>query len=308
MRSGLENMIKIVLAYAVYPVAIARYFHEALLARDDVELIVTGPFTGNQIPWNGGMTLPQSYVRAPDIPLPRTFLGNVHTPTAVVESQLRAREFEPDLWININAGFGFQRPSFDCTVVNVFTDGHVLEHLYSQVRHYADINFNMHQAFAQPKDRILPYAASEIYHFPEEQEKLYDVCLIGLHYGQRDALINSLIGKGLKVHYSIGAAYHDYRRLYNQSKVAVSWSSKGDLIARVFESLAMKIPLVTDRVADLPNHFVEDEHYKGFNSLAEAVQQVDWCLRNYDAALEMAENGHRKVYAQHLYTCKKDGP
>jgi hypothetical protein len=292
-------MIKVLIGYCHYPVTIARYFHEALLKRDDVEVLSCGPYTGAMIPWKGGMKLPLSYLRAPDIHIPPSFVGSVRTPPGIVETRLREMKFKPDIWINVDAGFNFVRPNLDCHVVNVFTDAHVLDYRFQRTQ--ADKNFNMHQHFAQPGDRILPYAASEIFHYPEEQEKIYDVCLIGLHYADRDRLVNSLRGMGLKVYYDIGPAYDDYRKLYAQSKVAISWSSRGDLIARVFESLAMKIPTVTDRVPDLPTHFVEDEHYKGFSSLAEAVQKVVWCVNNYDDAMEMAEAGHRKVYAQHLY-------
>jgi hypothetical protein len=293
------SKINVVINYIHYPVSLARYFHESLLVRDDVNVLSCGPYTGSSIPWNGGMQLPLSYLCAPNIPIPPSFIGNVRTPPQMILSKLREKNFIPDLWINVDAGYNVTRPQGDFQVVNVFTDAHVLN--YDFQRTQADINFNMHKAFSQAGDRILPYAASEIFHYPEEQEKIYDVCLIGLHYPQRDQLVNSLRGMGLSVYYDLGPAYHDYRKLYAQSKVAISWSSRGDLIARVFETLAMKIPLVTDRVPDLPNHFVEDEHYKGFSSLAEAVQKVWWCLRNYDEAMEMAENGHRKVYAQHLY-------
>jgi spore maturation protein CgeB len=217
----------------------------------------------------------------------------------MIETELRQRKFEPDLWINVDAGYNVMRTRLDCQVVNVFTDDHVLDYAFQRTQ--ADINFNMHQHFAKPGDRILPYCASEIFHYPEDVEKEYDVCLIGLHYPERNKLINSLKGMGMSVYYDLGPAYHDYRELYNKSRVAISWSSKGDLIARVFEMMAMKLPLVTDRVPDLPNHFVEDEHYKGFSSLSEAVQKVHWCLHNYAEAMEMAENGCRKVHAQHLY-------
>lgn len=298
--------IKIVLNSIIYPVFIGRYFWEALLKRDDVELIVVGPFTGAQIPWDGGKTLPLEYVRRPDIIIPPSYIGNNRTPPQVILSQLRERNFEPDLWINIDAGYNVMRPNGDFQVVNVFTDAHVLQDRYDFSRTQADINFNMHQAFSKPGDRILPYCASEVFHFPEEQEKKYDVCLIGLHYPERNQLISALQGMGISVYYDLGPAYHDYRKLYNQSRVAISWSSRGDLIARVFEMMAMDLPLVTDRVPDLPTHFVEDEHYKGFRSLAEAVQKVKWCLDNQDAAKEMAENGHRKVYAQHLYKHRVD--
>ena len=47
-----------------------RYMIEAFEDRDDVELWTYGPFTGNNIPWNGGIQLDQRYVKTPNFPLP----------------------------------------------------------------------------------------------------------------------------------------------------------------------------------------------------------------------------------------------
>ena len=52
-----------------YPLTMSRYFEKALRHRDDVELLTCGPYTGSWIPWLGGMSLPEKYAIAPDIPL-----------------------------------------------------------------------------------------------------------------------------------------------------------------------------------------------------------------------------------------------
>ena len=159
----------------------------------------------------------------------------------------------------------------------------------------------MQAAYTKPGDRILYYAASEEFHYPEDQEKIYDVALIGLHYENRTRLVNRLRARGLSVFYDIGPVYDEYRKIYNQSKVAISWSSLDDLIARVFEALAMQLPLVTNRVSDLSTHFVDGEHLRVFDTIEQAEELVMWCLNNYDEALHMAHNGYRKVKAKYLY-------
>ena len=62
------NKIKVLLMYIVYPLAMGSYFRRALERREDVDLKVCGPYTGNWIPWMGGMELPQKYAKPIDIP------------------------------------------------------------------------------------------------------------------------------------------------------------------------------------------------------------------------------------------------
>ena len=288
--------MKVVLSYIHYPLAIARYFHEAFLRRDDCEVYSVGPFTNTYIPWNGGMHLPAKYVLPPTLILPQSFIGNVRTPSQIAVNKLGV---EPDLWVNIDAGYNVTKPKIKGQVVNVFTDPHVLN--YDFQRTQADINFNMQQVYSKPGDRYLPYAADPVWHSPLELEKEYDVCLIGLQYANRVSLLNRLKNIGLKVFSGIGSVYDEYQEAYAKSRIALSWSSLDDLIARVFESMLMAVPLVTNRVTDLSTHFVENDHYFGFSNMAEAEQKVLWILDNYDDAMETAYSAHRKVKAQHLY-------
>jgi len=290
-------MIRTVLSYAVYPMALAKYFEAALRARDDIELITVGPYTGTYIPWKGGMNLPQKYAIAPTIPLGRNLIGNVRLHPGVVENQIPWDSV--DLWINADSNFCFTRPKKADNVVTIALDPHVLN--YDFQRTQCDIFYSMQAVYSKPGDRYLPYAASEIHHYPEDKEKIYDVCLIGLQYENRTQLVNKLRAKGLKVYYDTGAVFDEYREIYNQSKVAISWSSKDDLIARVFESLAMDIPLICNNVPDMDTFFVDGEHYYGFTNIHEAEAQVHMALANYEDAQEISNAGHRKVIAQHLY-------
>jgi hypothetical protein len=70
-----------------------------------------------------------------------------------------------------------------------------------------------------------------------------------------------LISKGLKVHYSIGHIFDEYREINNKSKVGLNWSSRLDLNARAFELPAMGICPVQNTVPDMKNFFVAGEHY-----------------------------------------------
>ena len=63
----------------------------------------------------------------------------------------------------------------------------------------------------------------------------------------------------------------------------------------------MNIPLVCNRVPDLPLHFDEGAHYLGFDTIEEAEEQVFKVLGNYDASMGMAEQARELVEDHHLY-------
>jgi hypothetical protein len=292
------NKIKVCLSSIWYPLAMATYFWRAFACRKDIDLFVVGPFTGDYIPWDGGMHLPQKYVRVPDFPLPRETIGQ-RIPASVVESQL---PWTPDLWIQIDAGWHFADKPKAGIVAHVQTDPHVLKSFYTVPISYSDIKFCMQLYYSQPGEIYLPYAADETVHYPmPEVDKIYDACLLGLHYVNRDKLVTRLQSHHLSVKYGIGEIFDEYRLAYNQSKIALSWSTLDDIPTRVFEAMAMKLPLVANIVPDMPNFFVDGEDYFGFTTLDEADQRVKELLLDEGLRCWIAENGYRKVMEKHLW-------
>lgn len=287
-------MINIAFSTMFYPVAIGKYFMFALQRRDDVNLWACGPWTSTKIPWKPDMHLPMKYSKPPDFPMLEDFCGRVNVSPTIIKSYI---PFMPDLWINVDAGFAFSKP--DCPYAIIATDPHVLKYDYQRTQ--ADKFYNMQQVYSKSGDIYLPYCADPVWHAPLEREKEYDACLIGLQYPNRTALVNRLRKRGLKVFYDIGIVYDEYQEMYVKSKVAISWSSLDDLIARVFEGMLMKVPVVCNRVTDLPLHFDEGVHYLGFDMIDEAERQVMQALNYYDASMRMAEQAHDLVKENHLY-------
>lgn len=273
------------------------YFWRAFERRKDIQLFVLGPFTGNHIPWNYGMTVDQKYVKVPDLPLPKTLIQTRPDPFTI-QSQV---PFEPDLWLQVDAGWCLARRPKATVVAHVQTDPHVLKGFYQYPKQYSDIKFCMQHNYMEDGEVYLPYGFDPEIHYPMNLQKEYDACLIGLNYDHRAALINKLRMMNVNVFTTIGLIYDEYRIKYNQSKIALSWSSLQDMPARVWEAFGMKLPLVTNRVPDLSNWFVEGEHYLGFNDVNEGVKQVLYLLSQPDKANEMACNAYRKVVEQHTW-------
>lgn len=283
--------MKIAFTMIHYPVAMGRYFLEALLRRSDVEVWTAGPFTGRYIPWGGGMHLPPNYVRPPDFPMPCT-AGAPPMSYEVVESKC---PFKPDLWLEVNAGLmPVGRPSGLYAVVG--TDPHVLN--YDRVRREADHFFCMQRPYMKAGDYWLPYAHDTVFHSPSPKkvvDRTYDAALIGLPYERRTRLVERLRGQGRSVFYDLGPAYEDARNVYHNTKIGLNWSSLQDTTARVYELMGMATVPVLNRVPDLMELFVDGEHFLGFDNENEAVAQVAWALDNPDEAELLARRAANAV-------------
>jgi hypothetical protein len=283
--------IKIAFAYLAYPFAIASYFRRALERRSDVELWTTGPYTGDAIPWGGGMHIPARYVVPVDLPLP---IAATTPMWALVKSQL---PWTPDLVLQVDAGFHFcDKP--DALTATVATDPHVLN--YDLPRFYSDKFFCMQKCYSQPKDIWLPYAHDPTVHYPDPDVQVdTDACLIGLHYQNRNEWVARLRGQGRTVIYDIGIIYDEYRKANCRARLGLNWSSLNDICARVIEIMGMRRVPVINRVPDLEAMgFVENTHYFGFSTMAEAVDRVEYALSHPDEANQFAQAAHEKVSAE----------
>lgn len=285
MGVGKHTMLKVVLSGIFYPMAILRYFEAAFERRSDVELWTVGPYTGRQIPWDGGMVLAERYARSPDCPVGRSIV-----PTCPFRWAEHYLPWEPDLWVEIDAGFHFTGRPKSGKVAIIGTDPHVLN--YSTQRGLADKFFCMQKHYQKPTDIYLPYAADPLWHRRiEVKGSAWDAVLLGIHYQQRDQLVKALEKEGLKVYYGLGPVFDQAHRIYLRTKVGLNWSSLKDLNARVFEILHMGLPLVTNRVPDMGDFFTEGIDYFGFDTIEEAVKQVLKLLENGTLAKRLGDSG-----------------
>jgi hypothetical protein len=284
--------IKVVISGLIYPLTMMHYFWRAFERRNDVDLAVAGVFFDDWIPWNGGMTLPKRYVKVPTVALPRG-MANMRPNHIIVQGQLPEKFQKPDLWVQIDAGWHLgDRPDAKI-VAHVQTDPHVLKGHYKLPKSYSDYNFCMQCGYMQDNEIYLPYAYDPELHYHMDIAKKYDGCMIGLQYENRVGLAKKLRSKGYNIYSNIGDVYDEYRILYNESRIDISWSSLNDTPARVFEAFGMKIPLLCNRTPDLANlGYKEYEHYFGFNGMDEAIDGFEYLVKNYDDALKMADKAY----------------
>jgi spore maturation protein CgeB len=121
------------------------------------------------------------------------------------------------------------------------------------------------------------------------------VCLLGLHYANRNLLVDRLMQNGVKVYYHLGDVFDEARVIYNQAPIGINWSSKDDLTARVFELLGMRRLAVVNNVPDLPRFFRDGKDLVTFTGLDEAVEKILHYLANEDQLEAIATQGHETV-------------
>lgn len=288
--------IKVLLTYIVYPLAMATYFKKVLQHREDVDLKVAGPYTGNWIPWLGGMTVPMKYAIPPEIPLDFTpNIGEINYETI----KARLGDWIPDLIIQIDAGLHFKYKPTDGMVVTVATDPHVLN--YDVPRSYSDKFFNMQLCYSKPGDIYLPYAYSRYDHYPEDipnPDDKVDAVLIGMPYPQRVQWVDELRKNNISVLQENGPIFDEARALYNRGRIGLNWSSMNDLNARFFELPAMKLAPVVNYVPDAHLFGKKGEHYLQFSSLDESLTAVRWLKDNPDECSALAQRAYDNIQGQ----------
>lgn len=301
---------KILLLHRAYPVSISKYFLAAFRHRDDVEVVDVSPDYGTSIPWKGGMHLPEKYKSTPSYSLPFDY---PEVPWPIVDNLTGHQEW--DMILTIDPAIRWSaRPAKNCPVVHVGTDPHVIN--YDKPREYSDFFFNMQAIYSHPDDIYLPYAFSK-YHFSPPtvvQEKEWDASIVGLQYDKRVQWATSLRNSGYRVFSDTGPAFDEYRDITWKSRVALSWSSKEDLICRVFEAMAMMTPLVSNYVPDMDLIFGKQRRGeylvtfdgKSPNAVLDATAKVIDIIKNPDDYKMMAADAERLVWDKHTFDHRVD--
>jgi hypothetical protein len=293
--------MKILFCGLFYPFALLSYFWMSLDRREDVEVKTCGAFTGDYTPWfSGNRRIPMRYVRQVDIPLPP---DAIFPRWEAIKPQLG--DWKPDLVLTVDAGWRFASKP-DCLSATVATDAHVMD--YTSSRKSCDYFFNLHNFYSRGNDIRMAYACDQTVHYPDDTVSIdTDCCLIGLHYGHRDTLVNALRERGRSVIYDIGPIFDEYRQLNCRAKIGLNWASRQDLNARAFELLAMERIAVMNRVPDMKFVGMEDgKHFLGFDTLEEAISQVDWALSHAEEAKVIAKQGREFVLENHTYDKRVD--
>ena len=307
------SRVKVLFLSIYYPFFLGKYFDRAFHRNPDIDFISCGPFTGNWMPWMGGMTLPEKYSRPPDIPLP--FAPDVgRVSYDFVKAQL-PQDWVPDLVIACDAGINWISRPQDGYVITIGTDPHVLD--YAHARRISDRFFNMQLHYKEPSDFYLPYAYDPTVHYPELwldtdhpidmgagrallpiTVKDTDAVLVGMPYENRIQWVDELRKHGVSVIFENAPVFDEYRALANRARIGLNWSSMQDTNARFFETPAFGLASVMNRTPDGHLFLDEGQDYMAFNSLDEAVEGVLYLKNNPVKEKEMAFSAQRHIQGE----------
>lgn len=286
--------MKVAISGMFFPMAILRYFEAALKRHPEVELCTVGPYTGRMIPWNGGMELPEQYAKPPDVQLP----AQAQAAFGYVETKL---PWQPDVWIQVDAGFHIKGHPTRAVNVIVATDPHCLNYDYQRAT--ADLFFNMQTPYMKEGDHYIPYAYDPVWHAHKEMQTERPAALVGMRYQNRDMWVAALRGAGIDVLYQTGPVFDEANMIYNTSSIGLNWSSMEDTNARVFEVMAMCGVGVFNRTPDLMEMFKEGVEFLGFSSIPEGVKQVKLLIADTDLRRRM-ESAGRIAVKEHTYDAR----
>lgn len=143
---------------------------------------------------------------------------------------------------------------YQSPVVVYGVDNHVRSYRRPRFDRYFLAHHDGHvQPVRQPDESWLPCAYDNIAFTPSEipyAEREYDVCMLGVMYNHRRALVNELRAAGLKVFAGTGLVYDQYADAYHNARLSLCASLNGDVAQRVYETAALGCMVISDECDD----------------------------------------------------------
>jgi len=147
------------------------------------------------------------------------------------------------------------------------------------------------------------HANESLYGQAPSLEKV-DVTFIGGLHGQRKPYIDFLTSRGIKVNNPRKCSFEEMVWEYGRSKICLNFSrcsvgSDNQMKARLFEVVASKSLLMTERSPNLGSYFLEDKEAIFFSSAKELHQKVSFLLSNEKHLNKVAESGYNRFKSEH---------
>lgn len=155
---------------------------------------------------------------------------------------------------------------------------------------------------------FIGFAADPQFHRHIQMERPYDWIAIWHNCDRRPEMLNKVSERfpnGAVRWVGNGPDWppeKDYSWYMNTGQCALNIPRANMVNMRVFEVMAMGVPLVTERQEDMPYFgFIENEHYLGFESTEELGDKIQWVKDNPVEAQMIAKNAYDLVLEEHTY-------
>ena len=203
--------------------------------------------------------------------------------------------------------------SIDIPSVYYGIDTHMVRDvIFEEAKNYKHVFFAQKKAIPEFKEfcgkesHWLPCCAEPLIHKPMNFEPEYDFAFVGgidlseAHKPRRDAI------KKLKEKYKVfvGNAYGYFMTMqYNKAKVVFNYAVNDDLNMRVFEAMACKRPLLTNKLSvesGLNELFEDGTHLMTFDD-NNLMEKAELLIKNKELRDKLAQSGYTEVVNKHTY-------
>lgn len=133
-------------------------------------------------------------------------------------------------------------------------------------------------------------------------DKEWDICTVMVEYGRRRKNLDALKASWYRFENGYQLWGEEYSRFLQSGKIVFNQSNHEEITSRVFEALACGCFLITNRI---PAHtgfyqlFTPGEDLVLFWNRLDLFRKIRYYLRHPDERERIAENGYRKVIANH---------
>ena len=171
--------------------------------------------------------------------------------------------------------------------------------LFAQ-KFFLEVEFNFNYSTIK---KWFPLYCNPDVHKKLNLSKKYDLCFVGTINSELNKPRAELINKIKQKIKNFYAGTGDFVPIFNQSKIVLNQVANNDINFRFFEALSCGSFLISERV--IGNGFVdifeENTHLVCFEkgNVDELVEKVNYYLKNYDEAEQIAKNGFNLVREKH---------
>lgn len=280
--------MKILMLYAKNEYTTAVYLEDALRRTNGVQLLTVGIGNGIDLPLQQEFNLTEllSKIEPPDI----IFVPQGHTPLII-----HGIELSPIITIYYGIDTHMNK-----------------EQIFNEAKRYGLVFFAQKPAveeFKKIKERVywLPLACDPNRHFPINLDIKYDVAFVGgidlaeAHLKRRELL------KAIQKRYKlwVGRALGIFlTKIYSHSKIIFNCSVNNDLNMRIFEGMACKKLVITDKLTvdtGLNELFEDKKHLILYDNEKDMLEKIDYYLKNDKERETIANNGYQEVIQKHTY-------
>lgn len=285
--------MKVLMIYSKHEYTTARFIENSLRRSPDAQMLCVG-VNGTDIQTPDKITLSELFTKIPDMP-ELVLVMEGHTPMEI---------------------YGIEKSPIPTVYYGIDTHMHK-EISFAEANRYKFVFFAQKKGVEDFKAETghkntfwLPCSAEQMIHRPFDVKEINDIAFIGgvdmlkAHKQRRDYL--KKLNENFKLF--MGRAMGLWMSYcYAKAKMVFNCSVKGDLNMRVFEALACKKLLITDKLPDetgVDELFIEGTDYISYKDEKELIDKVKYYLDHKEERLKIAESGYAKVLKGHTYDAR----